>query len=225
MAKLTDRFEKALVFAAQRHSKQARKGTGVPYVSHLLAVCALVLEQGGSEDQAIAALLHDAVEDRAATLDEVRDRFGDRVAEIVRGCSDTDEYPKPPWEARKKAYIEHMKSAGPGERLVTAADKLHNARSILADYRIEGERVWSRFNADKDQTLWYYRKILEALRAHGSNPLIDELERVLREIRRLSASTDRKSRRSRSPKGQIPDSKSESPNEPQRSKRRSGRRS
>jgi GTP pyrophosphokinase len=192
MTKLTDRFEKALVFAAQRHAKQKRKGTGVPYVSHLLAVCALVLEQGGSEDEAIAALLHDAVEDRAATLDEIHDRFGDRVAGIVSGCSDTDEYPKPPWKARKAAYIEHVKVAGASEQLVSAADKLHNARSILCDYRREGERVWDRFNADKQQTLWYYEALVRALRAHGSNPLVTELDRVVKEIRRLSRSTPRK---------------------------------
>lgn len=192
MAKLTDRFEKALVFAVQRHAKQTRKGTRIPYVSHLLAVCALVLEQGGSEDQAIAALLHDAVEDRAATLDEIRDRFGSRVARIVKGCSDTDQHPKPPWKARKTAYIEHVRSAGPSERLVVAADKLHNARSILLDYRLEGEGVWNRFNADKEQSLWFYRQIVDALRLHGSNPLVDELDRVVEEIHRLSNSHHRK---------------------------------
>jgi GTP pyrophosphokinase len=194
MAKLTDRFEKALLFAAQRHAKQKRKGTPVPYVSHLLAVCALVIEQGGSEDEAIAALLHDAVEDRAATLDEIRDRFGSRVAAIVKGCSDTDEFPKPPWKARKTAYIEHLKSEGPSERLVSAADKLHNAQSILRDYRLEGERVWNRFNADKEQTLWYYRELVKALRAHDSSPLVEELDRVLKEIRRLSNAGRRQSR-------------------------------
>jgi (p)ppGpp synthase/HD superfamily hydrolase len=156
MARLTKRFEEALLFASRRHAKQKRKGTAVPYVSHLLAVSALVLENDGSEEEAIAALLHDAVEDRAATLDEIRDRFGTRVANIVWGCSDTDEHPKPPWKARKTAYIEHLKSAGRSQRLISAADKLHNARSILRDYRIEGDRVWDRFNADKTQTLWYY---------------------------------------------------------------------
>jgi (p)ppGpp synthase/HD superfamily hydrolase len=194
MAKLTDRFEKALLFAARRHAKQKRKGTEVPYVSHLLAVCALVIEQGGTEDEAIAALLHDAIEDRAATLDEIRDRFGDKVAGIVIGCSDTDEYPKPPWKARKTAYIEHVKSAGPSERLVSAADKLHNAQSILRDYRLEGERVWDRFNADKQQTLWYYRELVKALRLHGSNPLVDQLDSVLKEIRRVSKPHRRQSR-------------------------------
>lgn len=190
--KLTARFEKALVFATRRHAKQKRKGGEVPYVSHLLAVCALVLEQGGSEDEAIAALLHDAVEDRAATLAEIRKRFGDEIAGIVRGCSDTDEYPKPPWKARKTAYIEHVRTADPREKLVSAADKLHNARSILADYRVEGERVWDRFNADKKETLWYYEELVKALRANGSIPLVDELDRVVKEIRRLSRTTQRK---------------------------------
>lgn len=197
MARLTERFEKALLFAAQRHSKQKRKGTTVPYVSHLLAVSALVLEHGGSEEQAIAALLHDAVEDRAATLDEIRSRFGERVAKIVWGCSDTDEHPKPPWKARKTAYIEHLKSAALSQRLVSAADKLHNAQSILRDYRVEGERVWDRFNADKTQTLWYYEEVVKALRAHGSSPLVDELDRVVKEIRRLSGAKQRESQRAR----------------------------
>jgi GTP pyrophosphokinase len=194
MARLTERFEKALLFATQRHAKQKRKGTAVPYVSHLLAVSALVLENDGSEEEAIAALLHDAVEDRAATLDEIRDRFGARVANIVWGCSDTDEHPKPPWKARKTAYIEHLKSAGRSQRLISAADKLHNARSILRDYRIEGDRVWDRFNADQTQTLWYYGAVVKALRVHGSNPLVDELDRVLKELRRLSNRKRRKKR-------------------------------
>jgi GTP pyrophosphokinase len=192
MARLTKRFEEALLFASRRHAKQKRKGTAVPYVSHLLAVSALVLENDGSEEEAIAALLHDAVEDRAATLDEIRDRFGTRVANIVWGCSDTDEHPKPPWKARKTAYIEHLKSAGRSQRLISAADKLHNARSILRDYRIEGDRVWDRFNADKTQTLWYYGAVVKALRVHGSNPLVDELDRVLKELRRLSSRKRRK---------------------------------
>jgi GTP pyrophosphokinase len=192
MARLTKRFEEALLFASRRHAKQKRKGTAVPYVSHLLAVSALVLENDGSEEEAIAALLHDAVEDRAATLDEIRDRFGTRVANIVWGCSDTDEHPKPPWKARKTAYIEHLKSAGRSQRLISAADKLHNARSILRDYRIEGDRVWGRFNADKTQTLWYYGAVVKAFRVHGSNPLVDELDRVLKELRRLSSRKRRK---------------------------------
>jgi GTP pyrophosphokinase len=136
------------------------------------------------------------VEDRAATLGEIRDRFGDRTADIVWGCSDTDEYPKPPWKARKTAYIEHVKTTGSSERLVSAADKLHNARSILRDYRLEGERVWDRFKADKTQTLWYYQELVKALREQGSNPLVDELDRVVKEIRRLSSSKQRKEAKS-----------------------------
>jgi len=185
---LGHRFEEALPYAAQLHRDQVRKGTGVPYVSHLLAVAGIVLEHGGNEDEAIAALLHDAVEDQggAPTLHAIRQRFGDTVAAIVEGCTDTDEMPKPPWRPRKEAYIAHVASASPSVRLVSAADKLHNARTILADYRRHGDAVWDRFSGGKDGTLWYYRALVEAYRPHGVTPLVGELERVVGELERLA---------------------------------------
>src|SRR5436305_7390897 len=144
---LTSRFEEAITFATQLHAKQLRKGTTIPYIAHLLAVTSIVLENGGNEDEAIAALLHDAIEDQggAATREEIRHRFGDTVVAIVDGCTDAEVIPKPPWRARKEAYIAHVRQAPPSVRLVSGADKLHNARSILADYRVSGDALWQRF--------------------------------------------------------------------------------
>jgi GTP pyrophosphokinase len=186
--KLSTRFEKALVFATQLHAGQTRKGTTIPYISHLLAVTAIVLEHGGDEDEAIAALLHDSIEDQggASTREEIRRRFGDRVVEIVDGCTDTDVMPKPPWRVRKEAYITHISVASAPVRLVSAADKLHNARTVLEDYRIVGEALWKRFNGGKEGTLWYYRAAVDALRKSGTSPLIEELDRVVSEIECLA---------------------------------------
>lgn len=189
MKKLSNRFEEALTFAVRLHSGQYRKGKEVPYIAHLLAVAGLVLEQGGDEDEAIAALLHDSIEDRGdkVSLEEIRQRFGNEVADIVEGCSDATTFPKPPWRERKEAYIAHVRDASASERLVSVADKLHNARSILADYRALGEAVWVRFNGGKEGTLWYYRALVEAFQALGPTPLVEELERVVEEIERLAA--------------------------------------
>jgi GTP pyrophosphokinase len=186
---LSARFEEALAWAAALHREQVRKGTDVPYVAHLLAVGSLALEHGASEDEAIAAVLHDAVEDQggAPTWEAIRDRFGPVVAEIVAGCTDTDQTPKPPWRARKEDYLRRLAHATPSVRLVSACDKLHNARSILADYRTAGEAVWARFSGGKEGTLWYYGALVEAFRAHGRPPLVQELERVVREVQRLTA--------------------------------------
>jgi GTP pyrophosphokinase len=181
---LGPRFVDALAYATEVHAGQSRKGTTVPYVTHVLGVCALVLEDGGGEDEAIAALLHDAVEDGGGppVLAEIRRRFGERVAEIVWACSDTDERPKPPWKERKARYIDHIRVAGPDARRVSCADKLHNARSILRDYRLEGERLWKRFNAPPEEQLWYYRSLVEAFEQPGRTPLVDELERVVGQL-------------------------------------------
>lgn len=181
---LTQRFVDAFAYATEIHTGQSRKGTSVPYVSHVLAVCSLVLEDGGGEDEAIGALLHDAVEDGGGrpVLEEIRRRFGDRVAEIVWACSDTDETPKPPWKERKTRYIAHVREAGPEARRVSCADKLHNARSILRDYRALGEGLWDRFSASGDETLWYYRELIEAFRQPDRSPLTGELERVVSEL-------------------------------------------
>lgn len=184
---LTERFEQALVFAAQLHKGQRRKGSESPYVSHLLAVASLVLENGGDEDEAIAALLHDAIEDQggSATREEIHRRFGDRVTEIVDGCTDSETIPKPSWEQRKQTYLEHLKTAPPSVRLVSAADKIHNARSILNDYRRLGDGLWSRFKGGKEGTLWYYRALIGAYREAGMMPLVEELERVVGELEQL----------------------------------------
>ena len=184
---LSSRFTDALAFAAQLHAGQFRKGTSIPYVAHLLGVASLVIEQGGTEDEAIAALLHDSVEDQggAATREEIRRRFGDAVAVIVDGCTDTAERPKPPWRKRKERYLAHLRTASPSVRRVTAADKLHNARAILADYRAAGEAVWKRFGGGRDGTLWYYRALVDALRAAGSDAVVEELDRTVTELERL----------------------------------------
>jgi (p)ppGpp synthase/HD superfamily hydrolase len=186
---LTEKFEEALVYATRLHEMQLRKGTAIPYVSHLLAVAGLVLENGGDEDEAIAALLHDAVEDQggAATREEIRRRFGESVVAIVDGCTDADTIPKPPWRERKERYVAHIADAPPSVRLVSAADKLHNARSILSDLRSYGDAVWDRFKGGRQGTLWYYSSLVEAFRAHGSSPLVEELTRTVAEIERLAA--------------------------------------
>ena len=185
---LTERFERALVFAAQLHRDQRRKGSGVPYVSHLLAVCELTLEYGGDEDEAIAALLHDAIEDQggATARAEIFRMFGARVTEIVDGCTDTDESPKPAWLPRKEAYVHHIATASASVRLVSACDKLHNARSLTMDYRVYGEDLWDRFTGRREGTLWYYRAMVNALRAAGPAPVVDELDRVVSELERLA---------------------------------------
>ena len=186
--KLGPRFDEAFRFAAEKHAAQTRKKTDVPYISHLMSVAALVMEAGGDEDQTIAALLHDVVEDCGGepVLEEVRQRFGDRVAIIVAGCTDAYTIPKPPWKQRKLDYLEVLRRADDDIRLVSAADKLHNVRTILADYRTEGDRVWERFSGRKDGTLWYYRAVLDVLRHGRSNRLVDELQRVVTELETLA---------------------------------------
>jgi GTP pyrophosphokinase len=188
---LSKRFTDALTFATQLHTNQTRKGGKVPYIAHLLGVASIALEHGANEDEAIAALLHDAIEDQggAATREEIRRRFGDIVTEIVDGCTDSDTTPKPPWRQRKEAYIAHIPKASASVLLVSASDKLYNARSILNDYRLIGENVWERFHGGKDGTLWYYRAVLEAFRSTGSTPLFDELERVVSELESLVSSS------------------------------------
>jgi (p)ppGpp synthase/HD superfamily hydrolase len=184
---VTGRFRQALDYAGALHARQSRKGTSIPYVAHLLAVCALVLEDGGDEDEAIAALLHDAVEDQGGkpVLEEIRRRFGSKVAGIVAECTDTDEVPKPPWRKRKEEYLARLPEASPEALHVSCADKLHNLRSILADYRRIGERVFDRFSAGRDETLWYYRSLLGVYTARGAGALAEELGRVLRDLEGL----------------------------------------
>jgi (p)ppGpp synthase/HD superfamily hydrolase len=185
---LSPRFEEALAWAARLHARQERKGSGIPYVAHLLGVASIALDHGADEEEAIAALLHDAVEDQggAPTLAEIRRRFGDRVAGIVLGCTDTDATPKPPWRARKEAYVAHVRHASPSVRLVSASDKLHNARTVLADFRTCGEELWGRFTGGREGTLWYYRALVDAYSAAGRTPLVEELDRVVSEIEGLA---------------------------------------
>jgi (p)ppGpp synthase/HD superfamily hydrolase len=182
--KLGPRFLRAFNFAAEKHAGQTRKASSTPYVAHLMGVASLVLEFGGDEDLAIAALLHDVVEDcgGAPMLKEVRRKFGSRVAKIVDGCTDSDADPKPPWRERKETYIRHLKSADAETRLVSAADKLNNVRSILSDYREVGESIWSRFNGGREGTLWYYRALLEEFVRRKPDRLIRELELAVWEL-------------------------------------------
>lgn len=191
LRRLTRRFVEAMAYAVEIHAGQTRKGSAIPYVSHPMAVCSLVLEDGGSEDEAIAALLHDAVEDGGGrpVLDEIRRRFGETVAGIVWDCSDTDEVPKPPWLERKKKLIAQIRQTGSGSRRVACADKLHNARSILFDYNVVGEELWKRFTGTRAQVLWYLRALVEAFRETGTGPMADELERVVSEIERRAGSS------------------------------------
>ncbi|MBD2344796.1 HD domain-containing protein [Anabaena subtropica] len=186
---LSERFTQALTYAIQLHAHQVRKGSGVPYVAHLLGVASIALEYGANEDEAIAALLHDAVEDQggAATREEILCRFGETVTAIVDGCTDADTTPKPPWKQRKEAYIEHISTASPSVLLVSAADKLHNSRSILQDYRLLGESLWERFQGGKTGTLWYYRALVDAYGKIGTMAIFEELARVVSQIENLAS--------------------------------------
>lgn len=196
-AKLGRRFERALVFAAQQHNGQRRKGSNVPYVGHLLGVASLVLEAGGDEDLAIAALLHDVVEDCGGLpmLKEVRRRFGKRVAHIVDGCTDAYEEPKPEWRFRKGKYLKRLRTEDSEVRLVSCADKLYNARAILRDYREVGESIWERFRGKRDGTLWYYRALADEFQRGRPNRLVNELEGTVRLLEKEAALPKRRSRK------------------------------
>ena len=185
---LTERYADALQLAWRLHDGHFRKGTSIPYVSHLIAVSSIALEHGADENEAVAALLHDAVEDAGGlpTLDMIRARFGPTVADIVDGCTDAYEEPKPPWRARKEAYLAHLATASPSIRLVSNSDKLHNARSILSDLRVHGPKLWDRFTAPKEGTLWYYRSLVRAFASHARTPLVDELDLAVSEIERIA---------------------------------------
>ena len=183
--KLSGRFEQALVYAHKLHREQTRKGGRIPYISHLLSVAALVLENDGDEDEAIAALLHDAVEDQGgkATREVILNMFGERVTEIVDGCTDADTIPKPPWRERKEQYIAKLHHASSSVRKVALADKLHNARSILGDLSRDGEATWDKFKGGKEGTLWYYRTSLQVfLETDADSWLVRELNRVVDEF-------------------------------------------
>ncbi|MGA2796230.1 MAG: HD domain-containing protein [Thermoguttaceae bacterium] len=186
---LTARFNDALQYAVQLHAGQVRKVSGEPYVAHLLGVTSLALDYGADEDEAIAALLHDAIEDQGgiATGEEIERRFGPAVAAIVRGCTDSDTMPKPPWQERKDVFLARLVHASPSIRLVVASDKLHNVRSLLRDYRSQGEAIWRHFKGGREKTLWYYRQVVEVLKRSGIIPLIEELEQTVAEFQNLAA--------------------------------------
>lgn len=185
---LTDRFDAALSYASELHREQTRKGTAIPYVSHLLSVAALVLEDGGSEDEAIGALLHDAAEDQggAATLAVIRERFGPSVANIVHDCTDAWEEPKPAWRVRKEAYIVSLDHKPLASVRVSLADKTHNARAILSDYRVLGDELWSRFTGGREGTLWYYRSLSAAFDRLVPGRLADALRLAVNELTALT---------------------------------------
>ena len=191
---LTERFQRAFEIASEIHARQVRKGTSVPYLSHVMSVAALVLEHGGDEDAAISGLLHDAIEDSddgVRTEARIRGEFGDQVADTVVGCSDAIAVPgeaKAPWRERKERYIHHLASENaPGVLLVSACDKLHNARSIVADLRAIGPAVWARFSQrDPAEHLWYYESLADCYAGRGPEGLVAELNRVLADMRALA---------------------------------------
>ena len=197
-ALLGPRFASALGYVATLHATQLRKGTQTPYVSHLLAVASLAIEYGANEDEAIAALLHDSIEDQGGG--EIRRRitalFGQTVADIVEGCTDTDVMPKPPWRERKERYIAHVSDTSPSVRLVSMCDKLHNARSLIMDLRGKRADLWSRFSAGRDETCWYYRQLVTVFRSTlAKDPpsslrmseLLEELDHTVEILERESA--------------------------------------
>lgn len=182
-------FLHALQFASHIHAEQRRKGGEVPYLSHLMAVSALVMDYGGSETEAIGALLHDAAEDCGGRemLERIRMTFGDKVAAIVDGCTDTFEDPKPDWKPRKEKYIAHLRTASDSVRLVACADKLHNLLSTVRDLREgPGPDYWKRFNSGREDQIWFYRGCLEAFRQRRAPAILGEYEIVFREFEELA---------------------------------------
>ena len=178
----------ALGYAARLHAKQFRKRTNRPYIGHILSVASIVIEYGGDEEMAIAALLHDAVEEQGGMprLREIQRKFGKRVAHIVDGCTDSYVTPKPPWMERKRAYVARLVGEPEDVRLVSAADKLSNTREVLHDFREQGASVFQRFEGKQEGTLWYYRALVTEFRKAGRNPLVAELGRVVTELESLA---------------------------------------
>jgi len=185
---LSARFDAALVLASSLHREQARKASGVPYVAHLLGVASLVLEEGGSEDMVIAALLHDAAEDQGGetTLEEIAAAFGAEVARWVRQSSDSFTQPRPEWESRKRHHLAQIPSADREARLIMLADKVHNARSILADHARVGPDVWERFSVPRERTMWYYETLLEVFDRELSPVLYDTLQECVTRMKELN---------------------------------------
>ena len=191
--RLSSRVARAFGFAVRAHGTQTRKGTTIPYVSHVMAVASLVLDYGGSEDQVVAALLHDTVEDCGVTYAQLRRQFGAPVARIVKDCTDAETIPKPPWKARKQRYIDHLRRGdNPSSLLVSAADKLHNARAIVHDVKHDGKAVWKRFHAGPTEILWYYQSLLAIFRRRAREVppafrlLVQDLAGTIKEMKRLA---------------------------------------
>ena len=186
MARLSARFDDAIKYAHDVHREQVRKGNQSPYISHLMGVASIVLDDGGSEDETIGALLHDAAEDHGGRtrLEEIRARFGAVVAKIVEDCTDSWETPKRPWIDRKREYVEHARTLEAFSLRVSSADKVHNAYAILRDLRNSGEAVWGRFNAPADDVVAYYESLVKAFRQAGGGRLVDELDRIVKGIQR-----------------------------------------
>lgn len=184
MMQLDERFERGFAEAFRYHRGQCRKGTKIPYMGHLLAVAAIVIDDGGSQDEVIAALLHDAAEDQGGekTLDEIRAAFGDDVADMVRDLSDTTVQPKPEWRERKEKYLAHLVTANERVLRISLADKLHNARAIALDHAKVGDAVWERFNAPKDESLWLYQALADVFQRRMPGPLADEFSRTVERL-------------------------------------------
>lgn len=181
---LTDQFRSAFNFAYQLHKNQLRKGSGVPYLSHLLGVAGLVMEDGGTETEVIAALLHDAVEDQggAPTLERIKLKFGTHVAAIVDFCTESLETPQPPWRERKLATIRKVALASESEYRILLADKLHNLWTIRNAFWRYGDAVWERFKGGKEGSLWYYRELLSNFQERGDHPFLEDMEAILKAL-------------------------------------------
>jgi (p)ppGpp synthase/HD superfamily hydrolase len=187
----TERFESAMSYAHQVHRHQRRKGTGIPYIAHILGVTAIAIEYGASEDEAIAALLHDAAEDGGGepTLAYIRAQFGDAVADIVLGCSDSlveDPEDRLPWLERKENYLAHLENASHSVCLVSAADKLHNVRSMIRDYREHGDDIWDRFQGKREGSLWYYETVSHVLARRYHSQLTRDLQAAVDELQEIT---------------------------------------
>lgn len=180
----TDRYDEALAYASRLHRTQTRKGSGIPYIAHLLSVSALVLEHGGDEDQAIAGLLHDAAEDQGgkAQLETIRQQFGETVAQIVADCTDAWTEPKPPWRARKEAYLAALPTKQDSSLLVSLADKTHNAEAIVSDKREIGDAIFQRFTGRRDGTIWYYKALADVFAQKKPGVLADRLAKAVTEM-------------------------------------------
>lgn len=185
---LGPRFEQALLFASQMHARQRRKDTGAPYIAHVMGVTALVLEDGGSEEEVIAALLHDSAEDQGGeqVLVEIRKKYGDKIAAIVYECSDTLDSPKPPWKGRKQGHLTRLEDASREALHIMLADKVYNSRSLLRGLQERGPEIWGKFKGGKEGTLWYFHQMLALFQKHFSGYLVNELARVVVAIEAIS---------------------------------------